>query len=477
MSNLSHDALEFIFYPHSIALAGITIANPDHWTRTFLDSLLKFEFECPIYLVNPRGGEIGGLKVYQRLKDIPSSIDYVISTVPAKAGPGLVEECASKGVKAIHFCTAGFSETGEEEGVRLEAELAELSRRRGIRIVGPNCMGIYCPQSRLSFDVNFPREIGPVGFISQSGGNATSLVRRVMWRGVRFSKVISYGNACDLNESNFLEYLTADPNTKIVALYVEGVRDGKRFRHILEKAAKEKVVILLKGGVTEGGARAAAGHTGSLAGSEVTWDSLCKQLGIIRVHSLDELADTLATLVFMPLPRGRRVALIGAGGGTSVLITDEFERRGLEVPALPQEIREQIREFTPIAGNILRNPIDYSQTIVEIEKLVRTVNIISRWEGVDFLIGFFSPGHTPPSVRSRIPEMVDGMLEGSRASSKPMAIVFQLSNLPEEAKEILPLIQKCVSSRLPIYDSFAGAANAISLVLSHNENRPSKLRT
>ena len=180
MSNLSYENLESLFHPRSIALAGITTANPEHWTRTLLDSLLEFRFEGPIYLVNPKGGEIGELKVYQSLQDIPHTVDYVISTVPAQAAPRLVEECSGKGVKAIHFCTAGFSETGEEEGARLEAELAKLSRRKGIRIIGPNCMGIYCPQSRLSFDVSFPRESGRNPNGSRAAINVSSLHKTML---------------------------------------------------------------------------------------------------------------------------------------------------------------------------------------------------------------------------------------------------------------------------------------------------------
>jgi acyl-CoA synthetase (NDP forming) len=268
MSNFEGESLQPLFHPTSVALAGITVDHPRHWTRTFLDSLREFQFEGPLYLVNPKGGEISGIKVYQRFMDIPQNVDYVISTVPAKAAPGLIEECAQKCVKAIHFCTAGFSEMGEEEGVWLEPQLAELFRRTGIRIKGPNCMGIYCPGSRMSFDTDFPKESGPVGFISQSDGNTSSLIRRVMSRGVRFSKVVSYGNGCDLNESDFLEYLAADSETKIIGLYIEGVMDGGRFLQTLHKAAEEKAVVLLKGGITEGGARAAASHTGSLAGSE-----------------------------------------------------------------------------------------------------------------------------------------------------------------------------------------------------------------
>ena len=143
MSNSSREGLDCLFHPHSIALAGISVTDPKHWTRTFLDSLLEFKFTGPIYLVNPKGGDIGGLKVYRSLRDIPYTIDYVISTVPAQASPGLVEECAGKRVKAIHLCTAGFSETGEEEGSRLEAELANVARTKSTRVIGPNCMGIY----------------------------------------------------------------------------------------------------------------------------------------------------------------------------------------------------------------------------------------------------------------------------------------------------------------------------------------------
>jgi acyl-CoA synthetase (NDP forming) len=471
MSDFKSESLQKLFYPTSIALAGVTVDNPQHLTRTFLDSLLEFKFEGPLYLVNPKGGEIRGIKVYQRFADIPQNVDYVISTVPAKAAPGLIEDCAQKGVKAVQFCTAGFREIGVEEGVRLEYQLTELSRRTGIRIIGPNCMGIYCPGSRMSFNTDLPKESGPVGFISQSGGNTSSLVRRAMSRGVRFSKVISYGNACDLNESDFLEYLASDSETEIIGLYIEGVKDGGRFRRALHKAAREKAIVLLKGGSTEGGARAAVSHTGSFAGSEAIWGSLCKQLGIIQVHSLEEFADSLVTLRFMPDPGGRRVALIGGGGGSSVLIADQFERNGLKVPPLPQEIRNSIHEFTPLAGNILRNPIDYSQNITEPEKLLRTVHIISQWEGIDFLILFQDLACIPLKEMDHLYKIVDGILAERRALLKPMAVVVQTDSSPEQVTKVHSLLQKCVSYEVPFYYSFASAADALSLVVSHNERR------
>jgi acyl-CoA synthetase (NDP forming) len=473
MKNMRQHDLDFLFHPNSLALVGITTAKTWHWTLTFLEGLLEIGFDRPLYLVNPKGGEIKGHKVYASLRDVPGNIDYVIGLVNAQIAPKLVEECAEKGVRAIHFCTAGFSETGEEERVKLESELVETARKKGIRIIGPNCMGIYCPQSRLSFSPAFPKESGPVGVISQSGGNSIYLVRQAALRGIRFSKVISYGNACDINENDLLEYLASDVDTRIIALYIEGIRDGKRFRRAMEEATKEKTVILLKGGATEGGARAAAGHTAALAGSRAAWDALCKQLGIISVSSIEELIDVLVTLLFLPLPRGRNVVLFGAGGGASVLIADEFEKRGLRVPPLPPEIVAQIREFTPIAGNILRNPVDYSQAMTNLEGVIKTFGILSKWEGTDFIVTFVRTGQF---TTSRISEDHLNLLMSRFAIKqgllpKPVAMVLEPSILPKEAEAILTAIQSCISSGIPVYYSFAAAANAINLVLDHAERR------
>ncbi len=477
MKNTHQHNLDFLFHPNSLALVGITTAKTWHWTSTFLEGLIEIGFDRPLYLVNPKGGEIKGRKIYTSLKDVPGNIDYVIGLVNAQVAPKLVEECAEKGVRAIHFCTAGFSETGEEQRVKLESELVEVARRKGIRIIGPNCMGIYCPQSRLSFSPAFPKESGPVGVISQSGGNSIYLVRQAALRGVRFSKVISYGNACDINENDLLEYLANDADTKIIALYIEGIKDGKRFRKTLEEATKEKTVILLKGGATEGGARTAAGHTAALAGSRATWDALCKQLGIISVSNIEEMIDVLVTLLFLPLPRGRNALLFGAGGGASVLIADEFENRGLRVPPLPPETIAQIREFTPIAGNILRNPVDYSQAMMNLEGVIKTFGILSRWDGADFLVTFVRTGQF---TTSRISEDHLNLLM-SRFSvkqglfSKPVAMVLEPSILPKEAEAILAAIRGCISAGLPVYYSFAAAANAINLVLNHTEKQPKRV--
>jgi acyl-CoA synthetase (NDP forming) len=462
--------LDTIFRPRSVAVIGVPLSRPDSVAMDGVDSLLEFQFSGPIYLINPRGGEFKGLKVYPSLDHIPGTVDYVISLLPARMASELVEQSARKGVKAVHFLTAGFSEINEEEGIRLEAELVQTAKKTGVRILGPNCLGIYCPESRISIMPQFPKDSGPVGLIMQSGGNTVDLVNMTMWRGVRFSKVVSYGNGCDLNESDFLEYLTDDPDTKIIGLYLEGVKDGKRFRQAWDRAVKEKVVILLKAGSTEAGAQAAASHTASLAGNDAVWDALCRQSGAIRVHSLPEMADMLVTATFLPRIRVKNLALIGAGGGSSVMLTDEFESRGMRVPPLPDDLRKRIREFTPAAGNIFRNPIDFSQAVFEPEKQIKAMKLISEWKDIDLIVGFHRTLYyrimTGEAKRQLWHEMADSLLQGAKSVSKPMAIVVEPGAVPIEAAEVFSVCQEFVSCGLPVYYSFISVANALRLYMN-----------
>ncbi|MDD5313074.1 MAG: CoA-binding protein [Dehalococcoidia bacterium] len=467
----AYKELERIFHPRSIAFVGVTTSNPMHWTRTFWDSARVFNFDGPVYAVNPRGGQLDGHKVCLSLDDVPGDIDYVIGTVAAGIAPEIVRKCAGRGVKAVHFCTAGFNETGATESAGLQEELVRLSAETGIRIIGPNCMGIYCPESRLSFDADFPLESGNIGLISQSGGNAIYIVREAGWRGVRFSKVISFGNACDLNECDFLEYLIEDPATSVIALYLEGVRDGARFLRLMERASREKTVVLLKGGLGEAGARATESHTASLAGNNATWEALCRQFNLTRPKNVEELVDILTTLYFMPDPGGRNVILIGPGGGASVLLTDEFERRGLRLPALPEKIREKLLGFTQLAGNMLRNPIDYSQTMLESDSLERAVGILTDWDEIDFCVGFFRPSQFPPRGLSFILREEGTIANSYRASHKPVAFICEQAIIPEGQKATFSLMQKLAASKIPVYLSFAAAAEALSAVVTYNERR------
>ena len=468
MFDLYHQ-LESIFHPRSIAFVGIITSNPFHWTRTFWDSARAFNFAGQLYPVNPNGGELDGCRVYTSLDEVPGDIDYVIGTVPAKVAPGILRKCAGKKVKAVHFCTAGFAETGGEDTAALQEELVRISAETGIRIIGPNCMGLYCPDSRVSFDADFSRESGPVGLISQSGANATHMVKEANRRGIKFSKVISYGNACDLNESDFLEYMIKDPQTKVIALYLEGVKQGRRFFELIRQASCIKPVVLLKAGLGEAGARAAATHTASLAGSDAVWEAFCRQMNVIRVANAEELVDVLVTLNFIPDPGGYDVVLIGPGGGSSVLITDEFERRGFRLPRVPDAMLEELVSFSHTAGNMLRNPIDYSQSIEDTEKVGRAVELLTRWEDIDFLVGFFRPSHTPEQVWHFMLDWGTALMRSFERAHKPVAYVLENVGPPDRYKINYELQQRFAEAGFPLYFSFPGAADALKKVIDYNE--------
>ncbi|MBN1381411.1 MAG: CoA-binding protein [Deltaproteobacteria bacterium] len=462
--NLSHENLDDIFHPRSVALVGITTSNPGHWTRGFLEGYLKFDFpsQGKLYLVNPRGGTVEGFKVFQNIQDIPDTLDFVVGLVPSRGAPQLIEEAAAKGVKCIHFCTAGFSEIDDQEGKELESELLLAARKHHVRIIGPNCLGVYCPESRMSFSELFPRESGSVSFISQSGGNSNYLIRQAALRGIRFSKVISFGNACDLNESDFLEYLADDPKTKIITMYLEGIKDGDRFHRALKYAAEKKTVVLLKGGTTPAGARAVMGHTASLAGSHDIWESLCRQVGAIQVQNLDEMIDVLVTLTLLPAPAGRRALLFGGGGGSSVIVADVFEKRGMILPQVPKQVIKELREFSQAAGNFFNNPIDYSQSM-DPANVKRALEILLRWGQFDFIVNFMVPGQS-----TRAGRFTDRLFNFD-GISKPVAVVIPPTFDPAEGNSMFESINSYAVDGFPVYFSFDSAANAINLVLAYYE--------
>lgn len=466
--------LSNIFYPRSAAVVGVSNDPIKVMGQIYLSSLLKAGFDRErLYPINPKGGEIQGLKIYPNVRAVPGPLDYVVSCISAQLTPQLMEDCAAKAVKIVSLFTAGFSETGAEEGRQLEAKLAQIARQRGVRIIGPNCMGIYCPSGRISFAHDFPQEKGPVAFISQSGGNSFYFVRAAANRGIRFSKVVSYGNACDINETDLLEYLTHDPETKVITAYIEGTKDGVRFFQVLRDAARAKPVIILKGGITDGGSRAAATHTGALAGSNAHWDAVIKQSGAIRVYDLDEMVDVAVSLLYMRAPKGRNVAVVGLGGGASVQATDDCERAGLHLPALAPHIREQLLAFIPEQGSMFRNPIDSQIAAMDPEGFARTIKTVAGWQEIDAIIAHIASGLTPFAADE--PDMLNRMLEGAIASyqqiDKTMAIALHSFVSAQGYRGMLEAQRRCYETGVPVFHSVGTAASAISKYIQYQQQR------
>lgn len=353
------EEIDALFHPRSIAVVGAS-ANPRSQGYEFVQGLHEAGFPGPIYPVNPRLDELFGRKAYARLADIPGTVDFVISAVPATAVLELVDGAKAKGTKLIHFYTARFTETGRADAAELERELRRRTQEAGIRVIGPNCMGLYYPKEKITFEPGLPEEPGNIGFLTQSGSHAFRVIGRGRDRGLRFSKVISYGNALDLNESDFLDYFANDPETEIIAAYVEGLQDGRRFFDALRRAASRKPVVVLKGGRTAAGQAAASSHTAALASTQAVWQAAVRQAGALEVTSLNDLIDMLVAFRNAGPVRGLRVGVLGGAGGGAVESADLCHEAGLDVAPLPQDIREQLRAKVPHAWDWVGNPVDGS---------------------------------------------------------------------------------------------------------------------
>jgi len=458
--------LDKAFYPSSVAVIGV---GPITAGRFYVESLLGSGFQGKIYPVHPNGGEIEGLSIYRSISQIPGQIDYVISCIPARFVPQLISEAAAKKVKVLSLFTSGFSETGSREGRKLEAEIARRARDGNLRLIGPNCMGVYSPRSGLSFADDLPRECGGVAFVCQSGGNAIYFVRLAAERGVRFSKVISYGNACDVNESDLFEYLRDDPETDLVTAYIEGVKDGSRFRRVLKSLSAKKPVILLKGGVTTEGARTASSHTASLSGSNDIWTALVKQYGAIRVDTLNEMVDLAVTFRFLAPHVGRRVAMIGGGGGASVLATDACASNGFTLPGIPASVSAEIKgALDSEAGLILTNPIELNMFPQATQKITRSLLSMGS---VDLMLANCVFGQEPWDFFDTWFDLFcDTVLKVHREIPKAIGVVL-VSELNNKQPHFVTLRRRYCEAGLPVYYSMSSACRAIDRFVRYHEMR------
>ncbi|MBI2908617.1 MAG: CoA-binding protein [Chloroflexi bacterium] len=464
--------LDYLFHPRSIALAGAS-RDPAKRGNELLHGFMDAGYKGQIYPINPGATEIAGLKAYPSVSAIPGPVDYVISVLPVGAAKPLTEDCAAKGVKAIQFYTAGFSETGDPAMKKREEEIVAIARAAGTRVLGPNCVGIYCPETGMVFHVGASKKSGPVGFISQSGGNSEDLVWAAPLRGVYFSKAISFGNAADLNESDFLEYLVHDPATNIVSGYLEGFKNGRKFVDQLRQAQGKKPVIILKGGRTEAGTRAVASHTGSLAGKMAVWDALCQQYGVVQFCSLDELLDMAVAFQYMKPPRGRRVAVIGSGGGASVQAADDCETCGCPVPKLPESARAELRTFTSEVGRFFANPLDSPTRGWAPEQFQHAIKIVLDQPEMDFLIVFIGVDitlflHDGKKIRDRTTE---ALITAAGMVDKPIVVVLKSGGSLEGSQAVLEQQARLVEGGLPVYPTLPRAVSAVSRLIAWHERQ------
>ena len=346
-----------LFEPRSIAVVGAS-ATRAPLANTFIRRMQDYGYPGTIYPVHPKAQTIEGLPAYPSLAALPEPVDYAYVAMGAsRIAPML--ECANNRVRFVHVISSGFGEV--EHGRELEAQLIKAARQGGCRVLGPNCLGLYSPRGGVTFSVGAPKELGHVGILSQSGGLSTDIIKRGQWRGLTFSALVSVGNCADIKPAELLEYLQADPHTRVIGLYLEDIKGGRRFFELLRADQARKPVVVLRGGRSRQGRLAAASHTGALAGDARAWQALSRQTGCVMVDSVDEFIDVLLALQTLPLRRTQptqRVVLFGNGGGTSVLATDHFADQGLDVLPFEAPARDRLEALGLPPGTSVANPID-----------------------------------------------------------------------------------------------------------------------
>jgi acyl-CoA synthetase (NDP forming) len=346
---------QYIFDPKSVAVIGAS-NNSGSWGYGIMKHLLH-STRRQIYPVNPNAAEVMGVKAYASVLDITEPVEMAVIVVASPRAPQVIRECVQKGIKAAVVVAGGFAESGGE-GVKLEADLVKVARQGGIRFIGPNTMGHANPSSKLStLAWTFETPPGPVALIAQSGNYGHRILHRGMMSGIGFSKFVCTGNEADIHLEDYFEYVAEDKDTRIIAAYIEGLREGRRFFELAKKITPHKPVIVIKAGATKASAEAARSHTATLAGSDKVYTAAFHQAGVLRVEDDDELCDVVTAMLYQPLPHGRKIGILTIGGGLGVMSAEACEKEGLTIPKLASATIEKLNKHLPPRWSHA-NPVD-----------------------------------------------------------------------------------------------------------------------
>lgn len=461
-----------LFEPQTVAVVGAS-AKGGALPNVFIRRIREFGYAGAIYPIHPSAAEIEGLPAYRSLGETPQPVDYAYIAIAAAQVPPLLEGARGR-VRFAQVISSGFGEV--EEGRALEAQLAAAARAGGMRLLGPNCLGLYSPRGRVTFTETWPREAGAVGVVSQSGGLGTDIVRRGYLRGVRFSGLVTVGNCADIAPSELLEFYLADDETRVIGLYLETARDGRRLFELLCRARAAKPVVLLKGGRTPQGRRAAASHTGALAGEERAWLALSRQTGCVLVDTLDEFIGALLAFQALAPRRGRptrRAVLFGNGGGASVLATDCFARLGLEVEPFAAPTLGRLAALGLPPGTSIANPVDAPVGTLQQEEgrvAERILEAIYATAAPDALVMHLNlsafAGRTKDEVLDNLVQ-VALRVSGRYPGQAHFVLVLRSDGEPrlEERKRLFRA--KAAALGIPVYDEIAEAGRALAALAFH----------
>jgi acyl-CoA synthetase (NDP forming) len=456
--------LDMFFYPKTVAVIGAS-RDPKKTGNALIQNLLNYGYQGAIYPVNPTEDEILGVKAYRSTREIPGTVDLAIFTVPAPVVVKSMEEWGQKGVQAAVIHSSGFAEAGKE-GIELQNQVVEIARKYGIRLVGPNCVGILCTESRLPWArrSTFPTEVGNVSVISQSGGGGGSFVNLAVNRGIHFNKVISIGNECDVSVIDFMEYFRTDAKTDILFIYLEGFKDGRRFVEVAKGLTSTKPIVVYKIGRTEVGQRAAASHTGSLAGSIRVYDGAFRQTGVLRAEGIDEALDYLvafSNVYFMQgAPKGKRVGIVSGPGGPGVATADACVEAGLEVPDFSEETKNKIVAAIPTATRA--NPTEtgdfgFVATMKERDPYGALVSIVEQDDHVD-MVAIVGPGEFNPGA------FRDVVLGVQSRCKKPFIVIW-----PSAGEDVEACKKSLETAKVPLFLTPERGAKALGALVRYQE--------
>jgi len=386
------EELDYIFKPKSIAVIGASDTS-GKWGYSMVARPLKTGFKGAVYPINPTKREILGLPTYPSVTAVPGPIDLAVITTPAATVPGVLRDCIAKGIKGAVVISAGFAEVGEE-GREIQHTMVEVARSGGIRLVGPNGMGIWSAAGQLSLCFPQAPKAGPIAFVSQSGTFGVAMAQVASSKGYGLSKFISIGNQADLEVPDYLEYLADDEETKVIVLYLEGLKDGRRFFTVASRVIKKKPIIVYKAGRSDAGARATLSHTASLAGSDKIFDGVSKQIGLLQADEAFHLFEMAEALVDLPLANGNRVAILGSGG-QGVVGTDACSALGLELPELDADTASGLDALLPPHAPPAKNPIDFAGSS---RTALQEAEIIEKLLKLDYIDGVISNVPVSPQI-------------------------------------------------------------------------------
>ena len=453
--------LDKVFNPGSVAVIGASEV-PGKASERRTRSLLEGGYRGEVYLVNPKRPQLFSRKTYPSILDIGKPVDLVMIVLAPRLLASAVADSVKVGAKGIIIITAGLGESGDE-GKRIEAEILNEAAKTGTYIIGPNCSGMFS----ASVDMNLlgvpPLKKGNLSILAQSGNIIDSLTHYAQMRGLGFSKIISAGNAIGVKFHQYISYLADDHDTKVIIAYLEGIKNGNDFVQVARETGKKKPIVLIKVGRSKAGVRAAASHTGSLAGDDIIVDMALRQAGIMRVSNIDELFDMAQAFLTCPLPKGNRVAILSEGGGDNAIAADNAEKHRMEVPILSEITQEKMRPFL-LEGMPASNPIDYGGTAEENPHMItECVNVCMQDDQVDgvFITGFFGgfKDIIAPHVGALEEQTSRELVDLVKKYQKPLFVHTSFAREPIESLQVLK------SNGIPVMDSSERTAQCLSALM------------